>query len=156
MIRFIQLALIIMIPFSLISSAASRMDEFEFPKGKDIRIVRDIYGVPHVYAREHKYALYGLGYAMAEDRILQIMKTKYLSLGRLSEIELVKYPFWEALSGEVYATATPTATLTPAATDTPTPTSTFTPGPTAKPDNGDPPPIKTKKPPKTKDPNAGD
>jgi penicillin amidase len=41
------------------------------PVGGAVRIVRDEYGVPHVYASSERALRYGEGYAIGEDRLWQ-------------------------------------------------------------------------------------
>jgi penicillin amidase len=55
-------------------------------KGETITIIRDQYNVPHVKALSGSGALYGLGYATAEDRLFQMYIKKMIAEGRLSEI----------------------------------------------------------------------
>ncbi len=57
-----------------------------FPEEGKVRIVRDTYGLPHIFAANEADAMYGLGYATAEDRLNQIFTTMYIAEGRLSEI----------------------------------------------------------------------
>ncbi|HEX5503339.1 MAG TPA: penicillin acylase family protein, partial [Thermomicrobiales bacterium] len=49
-------------------------------------ILRDRYGVPHVYARETPDLWYGLGLAMAQDRLWQMDWFRRRGLGRLAEV----------------------------------------------------------------------
>lgn len=55
-------------------------------KGTDeIEIVRDTWGVPHVFAESELGALYGQGYAMAEDRLPTMMRAYRKAVGRMAE-----------------------------------------------------------------------
>lgn len=51
-----------------------------------IEIIRDVYGVPHIYARNEPDLFFGMGYAMAQDRLWQMEIFRRLGLGRLSEV----------------------------------------------------------------------
>jgi penicillin amidase len=51
-----------------------------------IEIVRDTYGVPHIYAQNEPDLYFALGYAMAQDRLWQMEFSRHLGQGRLSEI----------------------------------------------------------------------
>lgn len=53
---------------------------------EEIRIIRDKFGVPHVYAPSASGASYGAGYALAQDRLWQMHVLRRLAKGRLSEI----------------------------------------------------------------------
>jgi len=61
--------------------------------GEDIEILRDIYGVPHIYAKNEPDLYFAVGYAMAQDRLWQMDFYRRLGQGRLSEVlgeDLVK------------------------------------------------------------------
>ena len=54
--------------------------------GGFIRIERDSWGIPHIYAEDMNGAMYGLGYAMCQDRMWQLDMIRRLGTGRLSEV----------------------------------------------------------------------
>ncbi|MBW7881210.1 MAG: penicillin acylase family protein [Caldilineaceae bacterium] len=51
-----------------------------------IEIVRDRWGVPHIFATTDRDAYYGLGYVHAQDRMWQMEMNRRIGAGRLSEI----------------------------------------------------------------------
>ena len=51
-----------------------------------LEITRDRHGVPHVEAKSRDDALFGLGYAHAEDRLWQMEVSRRVGAGRLSEV----------------------------------------------------------------------
>ena len=53
---------------------------------EDVEIIRDTYGVPHIYARNEPDLYFALGYAMAQDRLWQMDFYRRLGHGRLSEV----------------------------------------------------------------------
>ncbi|MGH2661822.1 MAG: penicillin acylase family protein [Actinomycetota bacterium] len=53
---------------------------------EEIRIVRDQFGVPHVYAQTAQGASFGAGYALAQDRLWQLHVFRRIAKGRLSDI----------------------------------------------------------------------
>lgn len=58
------------------------------PKGKyDVRILRDTYGVPHIYGKTDADCAYGLAYAHAEDDFATIQEALYLSRGKLALLQ---------------------------------------------------------------------
>lgn len=60
---------------------------------EDVEIIRDTYGVPHIYAKNEPDLYFALGYAMAQDRFWQMEFHRRLGHGQLSEVlgeELVK------------------------------------------------------------------
>ena len=55
---------------------------------EDYEILRDDYGVPHVYSDTKEGLAFGMGYAIAEDRLWQIDLLRRQTTGRLSEFNL--------------------------------------------------------------------
>ncbi|MCB9232998.1 MAG: penicillin acylase family protein [Bacteroidia bacterium] len=53
---------------------------------EDVTIVRDSFGVPHIYGKTDADAAYGLAFAMAEDRFDIIQENMALANGRLGEL----------------------------------------------------------------------
>ncbi len=53
----------------------------------DVRIVRDGYGVPHIYGRRDVDVAYGLAFAHAEDDFLTIQKVTLATRGRLAAVD---------------------------------------------------------------------
>ncbi len=53
---------------------------------EQVTIIRDQWGVPHVFALTDEAAFFGAGYATAQDRLFQIHRTRLLMQGRLAEL----------------------------------------------------------------------
>jgi len=53
----------------------------------NVTIVRDDYGVPHIYGKTDADAVFGLMYAQAEDDFARIERNYYWAIGRLAEVE---------------------------------------------------------------------
>jgi penicillin amidase len=53
---------------------------------ENVEIIRDVYGIPHIFARNEPDLFFALGYAMAQDRMWQMDFYRRLGNGRLSEI----------------------------------------------------------------------
>lgn len=51
-----------------------------------VEIVRDIYGIPHIYAQNEPDLFLAMGYAMAQDRLWQMEFYRRIGSGRLAEI----------------------------------------------------------------------
>ena len=51
-----------------------------------VELIRDTWGIPHVYADSDEGAMYGLGYATAEDRAFQMSYSLRIIQGRLAEV----------------------------------------------------------------------
>lgn len=54
--------------------------------GTDVELVRDVHGVPHVFAPDIESGFYGVGWASAEDRLFQMEISRRMMRGRLAEI----------------------------------------------------------------------
>jgi penicillin amidase len=52
----------------------------------EVEIIRDVFGVPHITARNESDLFFGMGYAMAQDRLWQMELFRRLGLGRLAEV----------------------------------------------------------------------
>ncbi|EAQ98866.1 acylase [Congregibacter litoralis] len=52
-----------------------------------VTIIRDDYGVPHIYAKTDADAVFGLLYAQAEDDFPRVERNYYWAIGRLAEAE---------------------------------------------------------------------
>ena len=52
---------------------------------EQVSILRDDYGVPHVFAQSDRGALFGAGYAAAEDRLFQMVRARLMCQGREAE-----------------------------------------------------------------------
>jgi acyl-homoserine-lactone acylase len=53
--------------------------------GEKVTILRDEYGVPHIFARDAAGAAFGSGYAQAEDRLEELLKNYRRAEGTMSE-----------------------------------------------------------------------
>jgi penicillin amidase len=53
---------------------------------KPVEIIRDTFGMPHIYAQTDEDAYFALGYCMAQDRLFQMDVVRRVVRGRLSEI----------------------------------------------------------------------
>ncbi len=62
-----------------------------------VKIVRDVDGVPHIYAQDKADAFFGLGYVHAQDRLWEMEVWRRITQGRFAEI------FGEqAVNGDIY------------------------------------------------------
>jgi penicillin G amidase len=53
--------------------------------GHGVTIIRDTWGIPHIFSADECALFFGAGYAAAEDRLLQMTLARYSVQGRLSE-----------------------------------------------------------------------
>lgn len=61
-------------------------DKKSAPTGATVSVKRDSFGTPHIYADNTYSLFYGLGYAVAEDRLFQWEMIKHMARGTASEI----------------------------------------------------------------------
>jgi len=55
--------------------------------GEEIRIQRDRFGVPHIFANSERALFYGNGYAVAQDRLWQMERYRRDGRGEMAEID---------------------------------------------------------------------
>ncbi len=70
----------------VVASAWAYEKETLSVNGEQVTIVRDDYGVPHVFADSERGLFYGSGYAVAQDRLLQMEKFRRAARGTLAEV----------------------------------------------------------------------
>jgi penicillin amidase len=70
----------------LVASSAVTAQQAEQPAEQDVELLRDRWGIPHVFAKTDAGAMYGLGYATAEDRGFQMYLNLRTIQGRLAEV----------------------------------------------------------------------
>ena len=77
----------LILPAVAVSGCSSNKSDAgrRLPHGK-IELLRDRWGVPHVFAQTDAGAMYGLGYAAAEDRAFQMCYNLRIIQGRLAEL----------------------------------------------------------------------
>ena len=80
--------------FFLLSSCSQETDSPLVPvldglaaRAQKVTIIRDDFGVPHIYAKTDADAVFGLLYAQAEDDFNRIERNYIWAIGRLAEIE---------------------------------------------------------------------
>ncbi len=76
-------SLLLLLP---LACARERLDEVTIYPTTPVTIHRDSMGVPHVFAKTDDAALFGAGYAMAQDRLVQIEFMVRAGRGKLAEV----------------------------------------------------------------------
>ena len=78
----------------LLASCTNETDQATIPgldrlaaRAQQVTIIRDDFGVPHIYAKTDADAVFGLLYAQAEDDFNRIERNYVWAIGRLAEIE---------------------------------------------------------------------
>ncbi|MCR4318590.1 MAG: penicillin acylase family protein [Planctomycetes bacterium] len=67
------------------TASVDRKHYFLDHKGVEIEVIRDAFGVPHVFAGSDEAAYFGQGYVCAEDRLAQLEKYRLDCTGRMAE-----------------------------------------------------------------------
>ncbi len=62
------------------------------PEAGAVRIVRDEYGVPHIYASSERALFYGEGYAVGQDRLWQAELLRRTGTGTIAQVPRVGGP----------------------------------------------------------------
>ena len=71
-----------------VSQPSARADGFTtlHVDGDEVRIYRDEFGVPHIFAETNRGLFKGYGYAIAQDRLWQLELFRHAAQGRLAEL----------------------------------------------------------------------
>ncbi|MBK7307113.1 MAG: penicillin acylase family protein [Chitinophagaceae bacterium] len=82
-----MLLFVFLIPFQLIAQPFSNSEVASWKKqAGNITIIRDHYGIPHVYGKTDADAVFGLLYAQCEDDFRRVEMNYIEKLGRLAEV----------------------------------------------------------------------
>lgn len=85
----LTIALLLVVPSLVVATAAATRlgaSVVPTPSGSSVTIVRDAYGVPHVYADDARALFFGNGYAMAQDRLFQMDVLRHVGRGESAEV----------------------------------------------------------------------
>ncbi|MEO5782765.1 MAG: penicillin acylase family protein [Ginsengibacter sp.] len=74
-------------------------------QAKNVTIIRDRWGIPHIYGKTDADAVFGLMYAQCEESFERIERNYIEKLGRLSEIEGEKYLYQDLQMRLLYDTS---------------------------------------------------
>ncbi|WP_026576929.1 penicillin acylase family protein [Bacillus sp. UNC438CL73TsuS30] len=90
--RILSLAIIFLLFFSSTQAIAKQPKKHSITKNNhSVKIVRDHYGVPHIYAKSTKDLYRTYGYVMAQDRLFQLVMFRRSNEGNVSSIFGEKY-----------------------------------------------------------------
>ena len=74
-------------------------------EAKRVTIIRDTYGVPHVYGKTDADAVFGLLYAQCEENFHQVEENNLEMLGRMSEVYGSRYVYADLQARLIYDSA---------------------------------------------------
>src|ERR1043165_873780 len=83
-----KLFLFLFLPVHLFSQSFSKQEIFRWEKqAKNVQIIRDNWGIPHIYGKTDADAVFGLLYAQCEDDFKRVEMNYIEKLGRLAELK---------------------------------------------------------------------
>ena len=74
-------------PLSAFQAHREQVSRVLADRAKRVEIIRDQYGVPHIYGKTDADAVFGMLYAQAEDDFPRVERNYVWAMGRLAEIE---------------------------------------------------------------------
>src|SRR5215216_6678296 len=85
MLKFL---ILLTLPFQLLSQSFSKEEVSRWGKqAKNVSIIRDNWGIPHVYGKTDADAVFGLLYAQCEDDFARVEMNYIEKLGRMAEVK---------------------------------------------------------------------
>ncbi|MEO1593978.1 MAG: acylase [Pseudomonadota bacterium] len=107
--RLVLLAMAVLIATACVSPRTPRASDTEAARLADragrIEILRDDFGVPHIYAPTDADAVFGMLYAQAEDDFPRVERNYIWAIGRLAEVE-GESAIWSDLRARLFMTET--------------------------------------------------
>src|SRR5471030_3301266 len=77
-----------LLPFAAISQKYSKSELARFAtEAKAVTIIRDNWGIPHIYGKTDAEAVFGLMYAECEDNFKGVENNYLYQLGKLAEVD---------------------------------------------------------------------
>jgi acyl-homoserine lactone acylase PvdQ len=85
MLKFL---ILLVLPFQLLSQSVSKEEISRWEKqAKNVTIIRDNWGIPHIYGKTDADAVFGLMYAQCEDDFKRVEMNYIEKLGRTAEVK---------------------------------------------------------------------
>ena len=81
-----KVLLLLLFPFQLFAQFSSKQISRYEQEAKQVSIIRDNWGIPHIYGKTDADAVFGLLYAQCEDDFKRVEMNYIEKLGRLSEL----------------------------------------------------------------------
>ncbi len=75
----------LLLPAGIVLALAPRPRGADAPRGEEVVIYRDDFGVPNVFAETEEGAAFGMGYAQAEDRLEELFRQYRRAEGTMAE-----------------------------------------------------------------------
>ncbi len=87
--KLVNVSVLVMALIITACSSTPPLSEFErlSARAQQVEIIRDDFGVPHIYGKTDADAVFGLLYAQAEDDFNRVERNYIWAIGRLAEVE---------------------------------------------------------------------
>src|SRR6266853_5078633 len=83
-----KLLVFLLLPLHLFAQQFSKEEIIRWEKqAKNVTIIRDNYGIPHIYGKTDADAVFGLLYAQCEDDFKRVEMSYMEKLGRMAEVK---------------------------------------------------------------------
>lgn len=89
--------------FISLLTACQNFENDSLSTGQSVKIYRDEYGTPHIYADTTFDLFYGYGYSVAEDRLFQMEMAKRSTQGTVSEVLGKEYVDFDINARKLYS-----------------------------------------------------
>src|SRR5215472_4372874 len=96
--RNVPLAVLLLIALAPIGASTNWHARALVPGPEKVEILRDEYGVPHIFAATAAGAAFGSGYAQAEDRLEEMLRNYRRAEGTMAEVfgkEYASHDYWQ-------------------------------------------------------------
>jgi acyl-homoserine-lactone acylase len=82
------LILLLVFPFQLLAQPFTKTEINKWQQqAKNVSIIRDNFGIPHIYGKTDADAVFGLLYAQCEDDFKRVELNYIEKLGRMAEVQ---------------------------------------------------------------------
>jgi len=86
--KMLKFLILLSLPFQLLSQSFSKEEISRWEKqAKNVSIIRDNWGIPHIYGKADADAVFGLMYAQCEDDYKRVEMNYIEKLGRMAEVK---------------------------------------------------------------------
>src|SRR5688572_16881918 len=83
-----KLLIVLLFPFQLYAQSFSKTEVSQWElQAKQVTIIRDNWGIPHIYGKTDADAVFGLMYAQCEDDFKRVEMNYMEKLGRMAEVK---------------------------------------------------------------------
>src|SRR6187551_3703112 len=101
-----KIFLVLLLPLQLAAQPFTKAETAQWQQqAQRVTIIRDRWGIPHIYGKTDADAVFGLLYAQCEESFERVERNYIEKLGRLSEIEGGKYLYQDLQMKLLYDTA---------------------------------------------------